>query len=92
MASCSASMVHHQPLGCRPKLSHQETRVAVFGVVFIIALQDQASVDTLLHLSFDLISLLFRSQVGTPTYLVTHKLRFQLEVHVDQLVTGGWRG
>ena len=34
------------------------------GVVSIFVLQDQASVDILLYLSFYLIGLLFRSRVG----------------------------
>ena len=57
-----------------------------------LLLQDQASVDTLLYLSLDLECLLFRNRVGPPTYLVTHELRCQLEVHLDQLITGGLRG
>ena len=61
-------------------------------VVPILVLQDQAGVNTFLYLSLDLISLLFRSRVGPPTYLVTHELGFQLEVHLDQLVTGSRRG
>ena len=31
---------------------------------------------------------LFRSLVGSPTYLVTHELGLQLEVHLYQIVTG----
>ena len=33
---------------------------------------------------------LLRSRVGSPTYLVTHELGFQLEVHLYQPYTGGW--
>ena len=64
----------------------------MLGLVPILVLQDQAGVDTLLHLSLYLIGLLFRSQVGSPSYLVTHKLGLQLDVHLNQLVTGRWRG
>ena len=64
----------------------------MLGIVPILVLQDQASVDTILYLSLYLIGLLFRSRVGSPTYLVTHKLGLQLEVHLHQLVTGSWRG
>ena len=44
----------------------------MLGVVPILVLQDQASVDTVLYLSLYLIDLLFRSRVGSPSYLVTH--------------------
>ena len=64
----------------------------MLGVVPILILQDQASVDTFLYLSLYLIGLLFRSRKGSPTYLVTHELGLQLEVHLYQLVTEGWRG
>ena len=64
----------------------------MFGIVPILVLLNQASGDTFLCLSLYLIGLLFRSRVGSPTYLVTHELRLQLEVHLNQLVTGGWRG
>ena len=64
----------------------------MWGVVPIFVLQDQASIDTLLYLSLYLVGLLFRSRVGSPTYLVTQELGLQLEVHLYQLVTGGWRG
>ena len=64
----------------------------MLGIVTILVLQDQASVNTLLYLSLYLIGLLFRSRVGSPLYLVTHELRVQLEVHLYQLVTGRWRG
>ena len=64
----------------------------MWGVVPILVLQDQASIDTLLYLSLYLVSLLFRSRVGSPTYLMTQELGLQLEVHLYQLVTGGWRG
>ena len=36
----------------------------MLGVVPILVLQERAGVDTLSHLLFDVISLLFRSQVG----------------------------
>ena len=64
----------------------------MFAVVPILVLQDQAGVDTFLYLSLYLISLLFRSRVGSTTYLVTHELGLQLEVHLYQLVTGSWSG
>ena len=64
----------------------------MLAVVPILVLQNQGSVDSLLYLSLNLISLLFRSRVGSPIYLVTHELGLQLEVHLHQLVTGGWRG
>ena len=64
----------------------------MLGVVPILVLWDQASVDTFLYLSLSLMGLLFRSQLGSPTYLVTHELGPQLEVHLHQLVTGSWRG
>ena len=86
------SIVHYQPFGCTPRLSHQETGAAVLGVVPILVLQDQASVDTFLYLSLYLISLLFRNRIGCPTHLVTHEVGLQLEVHLYQLVTGGWKG
>ena len=86
------SLIHHQPFGCRPSFSHQETGAAVLGVVPIVVLLDQASVDTHLYRLLDLVCLLLSSRVGPPTYLVTQELRFQLEVHLDQHVTGGWRG
>ena len=54
----------------------------MLGVVPILVLQDQASVDTFLYLSLNLSGLLFRSRVGSTTYLVTHKLGLQLEVHL----------
>ena len=63
----------------------------MLGIITILVLQDHVSVDTLLYLALDLIRLLFRSRVGPPTYLVTHKIPFRLGVQLDQLVTGGWR-
>ena len=54
----------------------------MLGVVPILALQIRASFATLLYLSLNPISLLFRSRVGNPTYLVTHELGLQLEVHL----------
>ena len=76
------SIVHYQPFGCRRSLGHQETGAAMLGVVPILVLQDQASVDSVLYLSLYLIRLPFRSRVGSPTYLVTHELGLQLEVHL----------
>ena len=64
----------------------------MLGVVSILVLQDQASVDTFLYLSLYLFGLLLRSRVGSPAYLETHVVGLQLEVHLYQLVTGGWRG
>ena len=64
----------------------------MLGVVPILVLQYQASVDTLLYLPLNLIGLLFRSQIWSPTYLVTHEFGLQLEVHLYKLVTGGWWG
>ena len=61
-------------------------------VIPILVFQDQASVDTLLYVSLNLIGLLCRSRVGSFTYLVTHELGLQLEVHLYQRVTGGWEG
>ena len=52
------------------------------GVVPILVLQNKASVDTLLYLSLNLVRLLFRSLVRSPTYLVTHEIGLQLEVHL----------
>ena len=37
----------------------------MLGVVAVLVLQDQASGDTLLYLSLNLIGLLFRSRVGS---------------------------
>ena len=54
----------------------------MLGVVPILVLQDQASVDTFLYMSLNLVGLLFRSRLGAPTYLVTHKFGLQLEVHL----------
>ena len=54
----------------------------MLAVVPILVLQDQASVNTFLYLSLNLIGLLFRSRVGSPTYLGTHELGLQLEVHL----------
>ena len=64
----------------------------MFGVVPMLLLLNQATVDTPLYPSLNLIGLLFRSRVRSPTYLVTHELGLQLELHLYQLVTGGWRG
>ena len=50
----------------------------MLGVAPVLVLQDQASVDTLLHLSLYLIGLLFRSRVGSPSHLVATKLGFSL--------------
>ena len=50
----------------------------MLGLVPIPVLQDQASVDTFLYLSLSLIGLLFRSRVGSPTYLVTPERGFSL--------------
>ena len=86
------SIVHYEPFGCTPRLSHQKTGAAMLGVVPIFLLPDQAIVDTFLYPSLYLIGLLFRSRVGSPAYLVNHELGLQLEVHLYQLVTGGWRG
>ena len=61
----------------------------MFGLVPILVFQDEASVDKLLYLSLNLIGLLLRSRVGSPTYPVTHELGLQLEIHLYQLVTGG---
>ena len=60
----------------------------MLGVVPILVLRDQASVDTFLYPSLYLISLLFRCRIGPPSHLVTHELGLQLEVHLYQLVTG----
>ena len=62
----------------------------MLGVVPILVLQYQPRVDTLLYLSLNLIGLLFRSRIWSPTYLVTHELGLHYEVHLYQLVTGGW--
>ena len=64
----------------------------MLGVVPILVLQDEASVNTFLYLSLYLMGPLFRSRVGSPTHFVTHELGLQLEVHMNQLVTGGWGG
>ena len=80
------SVVHYQPFGCRPRFSHQESGAAVFGVVPVLVLQDQASVDTFLYLLLNLVGLLFRSWIGSSRDLVTHELGVQLEVHLYQLV------
>ena len=64
----------------------------MLGVVPILVLQNQTSVNTFSYLSLYRIGLLFRSRVGSPTYLVTHELGLQVEVHLYQLVTGCWRG
>ena len=63
----------------------------MLGVVPILVTGDQAGVNTPLYLSLNIISLLFRSWSGPPTYLVTHELVFQLVVHLDQPVTGSRR-
>ena len=54
----------------------------MFGVVPILVLQDQVRVDTFLYRSLNLIGLLFRRRLGSPTYLVTNELGLQLEVHL----------
>ena len=59
----------------------------MLGVVPVLVLQDQASVDTFLYLSLNLVGLLFRSSIRSPPDYVTHELGFQLEVHLYQLVT-----
>ena len=51
------------------------------GVVPILVHQNRASVDTPLYLSLKLVGLLFRSRVGSPTYLLTHELGLHLEVN-----------
>ena len=81
------SVVNYQPFNCRPRFSHQKTGAAVLGVVPVPILQDWASVDTFLYLSLNLVGLLFRSGIGCPPDLMAHELRFQLEVHLYQLVT-----
>ena len=72
----------YQPFGCGPRLSHQETGAAILGVVPILVLHNQASVDTFLYLSLPLIGLVFGSRVGSPTYLLTYELGLQLDVHL----------
>ena len=62
----------------------------MLGVLPILVFQDKASLDTFLYLSVNLVCLLFRRGVGPATYFVPHELRLQLEVPLDQLVTGGW--
>ena len=64
----------------------------MLGIVPILVIQYQARVDTLLYPSLYLIGLLFRSRVGSPSYLLTHELWLQPEVHLYHLVTGRWRG
>ena len=54
----------------------------MLGVVPVLELQIQTSVDTLLYLFINLIGVLFRSQLVPPAYLVSHKLELQLEVHL----------
>ena len=51
-------------------------------VIPIFLLQNQAGVDTFLYLSLNLIGLLFRSRVGSPTDLVTRRRGLQLEVYL----------
>ena len=75
-------IVHHQPFGCRPRLGHQETGAATLGMVPILVLHNQASVHTFLYLSLNLMGLLFRTSVGSPTYVVTYELGLQLEVQL----------
>ena len=46
----------------------------MLGVIPILVLQNQASLDIFFDLSLNLIGLLFSSQVGSGTHLLTHEL------------------
>ena len=54
----------------------------MIGVVPILVLLNQASVDTFLYLSLNVIGQLFRSRTGAPTDLVTQQLGLPLEVQL----------
>ena len=86
------SIVDYQPFGGRHRLSHQETGTAVLRVVSVLIRQDEARVSTFLCVAFNLISLLFRSWIGLPTYVMPDERMLQLEIHLDELITGSWRG
>ena len=55
----------------------------MLGIVAMVVLQDQASIHTLLYMRLNVVSLLFRSKIGPPAYLMPYKVRLQLEIHVD---------
>ena len=61
----------------------------MLGIVPVLILQDQASIDTFLYLTLNLVSLLLKSWIGPRAYLMPHELMLQLEIHLDWLVTGG---
>ena len=54
----------------------------MLGVVPILVLQNQARVDTVFYLLLNPVGPLFRSRLGSPTYLVTQELGVQPEVHL----------
>ena len=52
----------------------------MLGVVPFLVLQNQTGVYTFLYLSLNLVSLLFRSRIGSPPNLIAHELGVHLEV------------
>ena len=56
---------------------------AVVGVVPLLILFNEASVNAFLNLALDFFNLFLRSGIGTMSHSRLLKLRFQFQVHLD---------
>ena len=61
------------------------------GIVPVFIFLDKASIYACLDLAFDLVNLVFQGGVWTPSHYRPFKLRFEIEVHLDQFFARqGW--
>ena len=62
------TIVNNQSQGSRSRVSNQEARTAVMGVVPLLIILYEASIKTFLDLVFHFLNLFLRSRVGTASH------------------------
>ena len=81
------TIVNNQSYGSRSWFSNQEAATAVMGVVPLLLLFNEASINTFLNLALDSFNLFLRSGVGRTPHSRLFKFSFEFQVHLDQFFT-----
>ena len=78
-------IVNNQSKGSRSGFRNLETQTAMMGVVPLLMILHEVSINTFLYLALDFSKLFLKTGVGTTSHSRFLKLSFEFQVHLDQL-------
>ena len=81
------TIVYNQTLGSGPWFGNKETGTAVMGIVPVLIVFKEASINAFLDLAFDFLNLFLWSGIGTTPHSRLFKFWFQFQVHLDHFST-----